>query len=213
MLIDLFSSDLVAGYKELKNARQALVKKWRFELLRAYTEKWNRYTEQIARQERRGQRYQRLLPFIGLVLLSICGWGAWLTIKSEELACLGMIMTLGTGFGVLIALGVWLGFSRMPSPPENPVTHTSNNENESALREKLFPKLVPLWRREMALPIPTEQEVQVMAEDTGKWGLIGEFELIRELERVVPPDTYILHSLKPKSGDDMDVVVLGPKGF
>src|ERR1051325_3704618 len=91
MLIDLFSSDLVAGYKELKNARQALVKKWRFELLRAYTEKWNRYTEQLARQERRGQRYQRLLPFIGLVLLLICGWGAWLTIKSEELACLGMI--------------------------------------------------------------------------------------------------------------------------
>ena len=213
MLIDLFASDLVAGYKELKNARQALVKRWRFELLRAYTEKWNRFTDQVARQELRRERYQRLLPFIGLFLLMICGWGAWLTIKSEELACLGMIMTLGTGFGVLIALGVWLGFSRTPTPPENPVTHTSNNENESPLREKLFPKLVPLWRREMALQIPTEQEVQRMAEDTGKWGLIGELDLIRELERVVTPDTYILHSLKPKSGDDMDVVVLGPKGF
>jgi len=33
------------------------------------------------------------------------------------------------------------------------------------------------------------------------------------LERVVSPDTYILHSLKPTSGDDMDVVVLGPRGF
>jgi hypothetical protein len=52
-----------------------------------------------------------------------------------------------------------------------------------------------------------------MAAETGKWGLIGELDLIRELERVASPETYILHSLMPKPGDDMDVVVVGPKGF
>ena len=213
MLTDLFSSDLIAGYKEIKGARQALMKKWRFELLRAYTRQRDRYMQQLAQLEARKALYQRFLPFIGLVLLVICSIGAWLTLRSVDLACLGMLLTLGTGFGALIAMGVWMGFSRTPPPPENPVSHTSDEEDESPLRQKLFPRLLPLWRQEMALRIPTEQEVQRMAADSGKWGLIGEFDLIRELERVVSPETYILHSLKPASGDDMDVVVLGPKGF
>jgi|GEM_PF-4594391 len=213
MLIDLFSSDLIAGYKEIKTARQALLKKWRFEILRAYTRQWDRYTQQLAREEIRRTRYQRLLPFIGAALLISGGVGGWLTFRSLDLACLGMLLTLGTGFGALIAMGVWMGFSRTPTPPENPVSRTSNDEDESPLRQKLFPKLVQRWRREMAVPIPSIQAVDQLAAETGQWGLIGEFDLIRELERVVSPDTYILHSLKPKSGDDMDVVVIGPKGF
>jgi hypothetical protein len=213
MLIDLFSSDLIAGYKEIKTARQALLKKWRFELLRAYTQQWDRYTQQIAQREARKARYQRFLPFIGVALLVVCSIGAWFTLRSVDLACLGMILTLGAGFGAIIALVVWIGFSQTPTPPENPVTRTSNDEDESPLRQRLFPRLLPLWRRQMAIRIPTEQEVNRMAEESGKWGLIGEFDLVRELERVVSPDTYILHSLKPRSGDDLDVVVLGPKGF
>ena len=213
MLIDLFSSDLVAGYKEIVRARQALQKKWRFELLRGYTHKRERHAQQLARQEERKAQYERFLPFIGIVLLLVCGTGAWLTFRSVDLVCLGMVLMLGTGFGALLAVAPWMGFSRKPPPPENPVTHTSNDEDESPLRQRLFPRLVPLWRREMALRIPTEQEVQQMAADTGRWGLIGEFDLIRALERVASPDTYILHSLKPTSGDDMDVVVIGPRGF
>jgi hypothetical protein len=213
MLIDLFCSDLIAGYKEIKSARQALIKKWRIELLRAYTKLWDRYTAQLAAQEARKARYQRLLPFLGAALFVVCSIGGWLTLRSVDMACFGMLLTLGSGFGALIGMGVWMGFSQTPTPPENPVSWTSNDEDESPLRQRLFPKLLPLWRREMAIPIPSVQEVDRLAEETGKWGLIGEFDLIRDLERVVSPETYILHSLKPKSGDDMDVVVIGPKGF
>jgi nuclease-like protein len=213
MLIDMFASDLVASYKEIRLAREALVKKWRLELLRAYTQQWNRYTGQLAQQEARRIRYQRFLPFIGVILLFVCGMGAWLTLRSTDLACLGMILTLGAGFGVLIALGVWMGFSQTPPPPENPVSRTSNEEDESPLRQRLFPELLPLWQREMAVRIPTEPEVDKLAEETGQWGLIGELDLIRELERVASPDTYILHRVQLKPGDDLDVVVIGPKGF
>jgi hypothetical protein len=213
MLIDLFSSDLVAGYKEIVKTRQALQKKWRFELLRAYTQKRERYAQQLAQREARKAQYERFLPFIGVFLLLVCGVGAWLTFRSVDMICLGMILMLGTGFGALLALTPWMGLSRTPPPPENPVTRTSQEEDESPLRQKLFPKLVPLWRREMALRVPTIEEVEQMAAETGRWGLIGEFDLIRALEKVVSPDTYILHSLKPTSGDDMDVVVIGPKGF
>ncbi len=213
MLIDLFITDLIAGYKEIKGARQALLNKWRFELLRAYANQWQRYTWRVAQREARKVTYQRFLPFIGFALFLVCGVGGWLTIKSVDLACLGMLMTLGAGFGVLIALAFWLRLSQPPTPPENPISRTSNDEDESPLRQKLFPKLVPLWRREMAIPIPSIQEADQLAEETGKWGLIGEFDLIREFGRIVTSDTYILQSLKPKSGDDMDVVVIGPKGF
>src|SRR5688572_2747498 len=213
MLIDLFSSDLVAGYKEIVIARQALLTKWRVELLRAYSKKRERYAQQLAQREARKAQYERFLPFIGALLLVVCGIGAWLTFRSVDLVCLGMLLMLGTGFGALLALTPWMGLSRTPPPPENPVTRTSQDEDESPLRQRLFPKLVPLWRRGMALRIPTEEEAEQMAADTGRWGLIGEFDLIRALEQVVSPDTYILHSLKPTSGDDMDVVVIGPKGF
>ena len=59
MLIDLFSSDLVAGYKEIVTAREALQKKWRFDLLRAYTRQRERYAAQIVQQEARRERYQQ----------------------------------------------------------------------------------------------------------------------------------------------------------
>jgi hypothetical protein len=213
MLIDLFSSDLVAGYKEIVNARQALLKKWRDELLRAYSNKRDRYAQQLVQRETRKAQYERFLPFIGAFLLVVCGIGAWLTFRSVDLVCLGMFLMLGTGFGALLALTPWMGLSRTPPPPENPVTRTSQDEDESPLRQRLFPKLVPLWRGEMALRIPTEEEAEQMATETGRWGLIGEFDLIRALEQIASPDTYILHSLKPTSGDDMDVVVIGPKGF
>ena len=213
MLIDLFTSDLVAGYKEIQTVRQALLDKWRFELLRAYTARWDRYTQELDRQERRKRRYQQFLPFIGVILLFFCSMGAWLTLESTDLACLGMLLTLGTGFGVLIALGIWMSFSQTPTPPENPVSRTSNDEDESPLRQRLFPELLPLWQRQLAIGIPTELEVDRIAEETGKWGLIGEFDLIRALEPVASLDTYILHNVQLTPGDDLDVVFIGPKGI
>lgn len=213
MLIDLFSSDLIAGYKEIVTARQALLEKWRFELLRAYTRKHERYKQQLAQEEERKERYQGFLPFIGIALVAVCSVGAWMTLRRLDLACFGMLLMLGSGFAALFAVLPLMGLSRPPLPPENPVTRTSSEEDESPLRQRLFPKLVPLWRRELALRIPTEAEVEQMAEDIGSWGLVGEFDLIRALERVVSPETYILQGLQFKPDEDMDVVVIGPKGF
>lgn len=213
MLIDPFCTDVVAGYKELLTARQTLQQKWRFELLRAYTQKWNAYNDQIARQEARKVRYQGFLPVIGVLLLLVCSVGTWLTFRSADLACLGMLMMLGTGFGALLTLVPFLALSRTPQPPENPVTRSSHAEDETPLQQKLFPTLVPLWRQEMALPVPAKEQAEQMAAERGDWDLTGEFDLIRALERVASPETYILHDLKLTSGEDLDVVVLGPKGF
>jgi Nuclease-related domain len=213
VLIDLFSSDLIAGYKEIVVARQAMLEKWRFELLRAYTKKRERYTQQLAQQEARKERYQGFLPFIGIALALVCSVGAWLTFRRFDLACLGMFLMLGSGFGALLSLLPWMGLSRTPPPPENPVSRTSGEEDENPLRQRLFPKLVPLWRRQMALRIPTQQEAEQIADDIGRWSLIGEFDLIRELERIASPETYILHGIQLAPDYDLNVIVVGPKGF
>ncbi len=68
--------------------------------------------------------------------------GAWLTLESTDLVCLGMLLTLGTGFGVLIALGIWLSFSQTPLPPENPVSRTSNDEDEFAAAAEVVPRAI-----------------------------------------------------------------------
>ena len=212
MLIDLFCSDLLAGYRQIRTARQELMKKWRMELLRAYARKWERHAERVARQEARKTQFQSALPYLGAALLLPLGLGAWFVQRGGEQTCLGMFLMLGTGFGVLMGLGGWLKLTTPPEPPENPVSHTKEDE-DTPLRQKLFPDLVPLWRREMALIVPTEEEAHLMAEQSGRWGLIGEFDLVRQLERVVSETTYILQGLQPRTGDDMDVVVIGPKGL
>jgi hypothetical protein len=212
LLIDLFCSDLLAGYKQIRNARQELMKKWRLELLRAYARKWDRHAQRLAQQEARKNQYQRALPFLGAALALPCGLGAWFVFSGGEQTCLGMFLMLGVGFGALMAMGGWMRLTTPPQPPENPVTHTQEEE-DTPLRQKLFPDLVPLWRREMALIVPTEEEAQLMAEQSGQWSWVGEFDLIRQLEGAVSENTYILHSLQPRTGDDMDIVVLGPKGF
>jgi len=71
MLIDPFCTDLIAGYKEIKLARQALLKKWRFELLRAYSRRREAYQQQLARREARKEQYQRALPFIAAALFLV----------------------------------------------------------------------------------------------------------------------------------------------
>jgi hypothetical protein len=212
LLIDLFCSDLLAGYRQVRNARQELMKKWRLEMLRAYARKRERHAQRVAQQERRRDQFQKALPFLGAALLLPVGLGAWFVLSGGEQTCLGMFLMLGTGFGVLMGLGAWWRLATPPEPPENPVSHTKEEE-DSPLRRQLFPDLVPLWRREMALIIPTEEEVQLMAEQTGRWSLIGEFDLIRQLERIVSENTYILQGLQPRTGDEMDVVVIGPKGL
>ena len=45
-------------------------------------------------------------------------------------------------------------------------------------------------KRQMALQIPGEEEARLMAQETGEWGVIGEPELIRQLQRAVSENTW-----------------------
>jgi hypothetical protein len=81
LLIDLFCADLLAGYKQIRNARQALQTKWRLELLRAYARKWDHHAGRLAQQAARKNQYQRALPYLGAALVLPCSLGAWFVIS------------------------------------------------------------------------------------------------------------------------------------
>jgi hypothetical protein len=210
MLIDPFRSDLLAGYKRIRFARLWLLGKWRFKLLQAYSKRWEQFAQAAARQEVRKSRYKKYLPWVGIGLLILCAGGYWLTLASF---CFGSVLILASVLAGSTAMVTWVVFSRKPKAPENPVAQNTKNKSTSPLKQKLFPDLVPIWRQGMAARIPSVGEVDEMANETGIWGLIGEFDLVRELAMIVSPNTFILHRLNQIPGDDLDVVVIGPKGF
>ena len=211
MLIDLFQTKLVAGYQTVKNYRQRQLAKWRFPLLRAYAQKWEAYAQKLARQTVQQQQIGRYLRWLVLLLPLIFSSGCLLSFSRYwdlGLALAGWSLT-----ATLIALIVWAAFSIRPKPPENPLTQSAKTRGTSPLKHALFPDLVPSWRQGLAVAIPSEAEVALRVQETKKWGLIGEFDLVRRLAEVVSPETFILHSVMPKPHDDLDVILIGPKGI
>jgi hypothetical protein len=216
MFIDLFRTDLVAGYKRVKKARHFLLSKWRFDLLRAYVKKWDKYAQDLARREVRKRRFEkRYLPWIGVGLILLCIGAIWL---SYDYFCYGSLLIILTFVGGVAVLASWFAFAMKPKLPENPIAQSSKKKYVSPLKERLFPDLTPFWWRGMEIRIPSEAEVQALANQTDErgltqWGKIGEFNLIRRLNPLVSSNTLIFHSAEPKKGDDLDVVLIGPKGL
>lgn len=210
MFIDLFLSGLVAGYHQARTARRTLLEKWRFVVLRAYAQKRQAHEQRMDRIEQRKGRWRRIIPWAATAFIALCLWGYW-TFFSD--LCLGSVIGLFSLFGAGLALGGWFLSTRKPEPPDHPTGQDSNSRYTSPLKEILFPELVPLWRQRFAVPIPFPEEVDTITRANQEWGLIGEYDVVREFARVVPLDTFILHRLQQNHGDDLDVVLIGPKGI
>ena len=215
MFLNLFRTDLLKGYWRILNARQNLLRKWRFEILRAYTHKWDVYAKEIARRETRRLRFQkRVLPWMGVVLLLLAIGGLWMSFYG---LCAGPLLMVIMLLGVLAAMGTWFAFILKPAPPVNPLAQytvkSTRKRYISPIKNSLFPNPIETWEVKLSTRVPTEEEVDRRTAGNGKYGEIGEFALIRGLERVVSPDTFLLHSLMPKPRDDMDVVVIGTRGL
>ena len=202
----------MAGYRKTKNYRHTLLSKWRPRLLRAYAQKWQAYAQKRDAHLAREKNLKRLLRWLAPALLLLGMSNCLLT--STSFAQLAALLFGGVLLTTLAVLGIWgIEFVSKPKPPLNPLAQSAKNGFISPLKKELFPDLVPNWRLGLEIPIPTERQVKTEAEQTKKWGLIGEFKLISRLSDVLSPETVILHSVMPKPRDDMDVVVIGPKGI
>lgn len=212
MFIELNRTDLLLGYRRVQEARYHMIGKWRSDLLRAYSQRWNRYFQAFQQYEQRRDRYaQRILPRILLGIAALLVAAFWITWPAVLLGCIFVPPAIAAA---MLALAYWQIFPGKPTPPEQPLEQNKRSGYTSPFKTKLFPNVIPDWWQGLAADhIPYHEEAERMAAQTGKWGLIGEFLFIRELDRFVGSDTLILHSVMPKRGDDLDVVVIGPKGI
>lgn len=164
----------------------------------------------LARREVRQAKYRRWLPWIAIGLVFWCGASIWLT---GEDFCNGITLAVPAFFSVIAAVVIWVHYSKRPILPEYPLGQDARKKTISPLKQQLFPELMPIWQEGIRTRIPSAEEVELMAEKDEKWGLIGEYNFIRELDRVLSSNTFILHSLMQKPKDDLDVVVIGPMGI
>ena len=82
-----------------------------------------------------------------------------------------------------------------------------------SLRSKLFPNTLLVWKKRMKAPIPNEETATLRAERTKIYGLTGEYRFLRAVEKDLPSRFFILHNLQQNYGDDLDVVVVSPRGI
>ena len=210
MFIDLFLSGLVAGYQQIRGARRTLLDKWRFLLLHAYSQKRDRHQKLLDQVEARRVAWRRVLPWAVIGVAALCVWGFW-TVFSD--LCLGSVLLAIPFLGSALFGAGWFLSTRDPDPPEHPLGQDTYAKYTSPLKQILFPELLPLWRQRFAVHIPFPEEVDRLTRANQEWGLIGEFDVVRQFARIVPLDTFILHRLQQNHGDDLDVVLIGPKGI
>ena len=210
MFIDLFLSGLVAGYRQVRAARRTLLEKWRFVVLHAYAQKREGHERRVERIKARMGRWRTALPWAVIAFIALCLWGYWAFLSD---LCLGSVIGLFFLFAAALTIGGWFLSTRSPEPPDHPTGQDSNSQYISPLKQILFPELVSLWRQRFAVHIPFPEEVDKITRANEEWGLIGEYDLVREFARVVSMDTFILHRLQQNHGDDLDVVLIGPKGI
>ena len=210
MHIYLNRTGLQTGYKSIYASREKLLHKWRPKLSAAYVRRWNQYAQKLARRESQQAKYRRWLPWIVIGLVFWCGASIWWT---GEDFCNGINLAMQAIFCVIAAAVIWNHYTKRPVPPENPLAQDTRKKTISPVKQQLFPDLHLTWREGLRARIPSPYEIELRAEETKQWGLIGEYNLIRELNRVLPTNVFILHSLMQKPKDDLDVVVIGPMGI
>lgn len=209
MFIDLYRSNLTKGYDHIQRAQAKLPAKFRDRLLRAYSRRWAQYNQRLQRARRWKSRSNGILLLLSLALVSLCGAGFWLSFSGDSNGLVLFCMAAALGL-VFIAVGLLV--RTQPARPEDPVGKNAQGQY-SQLKKQLFPDLTESWLQGLATRIPTEAEVEQRAEASGKYGLIGEFNLVRALAASLPGDHIILHGLMQKPRDDLDVMVIAPSGI
>ncbi|MCB9134508.1 MAG: NERD domain-containing protein [Anaerolineales bacterium] len=200
MPVLLNRTQLTAGYDLLRGAEHRLPGRWRSKLLKAYA-KARAYTDRTIIQAENYRLQRKLLQFAGISFLLFVLLGVILMFPTTDIASFE--------FGFLGFIGVLLLILArvIPSPPKTlPVLPL--HPLQPPLRDELFPPLLPVWYANLhpAIHEPTEEEL------TDDYGRIGEVQFVRALEQKFGTDALIFHRLQQSFGDDLDVVLICPKG-
>ncbi len=215
--VDNTVTDLVAGYDRIVAGEKKVAERAAFRRKAAQQQQEQR--AQAARAAWEARR-RRLTPLIVLSAAAVVGLAALVALAGLFLVPLWLVPPdsprLAEIYGLIVvalliisvvvvalAAGAWLWLVGRrppvslapPSPPPQP--------------------LLPRWRAAMSDTLPPPETV-VRDDDPWTWGYPGEYELVTRLAALPTIDAfppYILYSLRPGRGDDLDAVVVGQRGI
>lgn len=202
ILVEKRLIDLAAGYQLIRQAESALVRRWRGRLLAAYAHRRVEYEREKADRNRRVAEFlaRARLGFwlssaslvLGLLVFPASLLIGELGALRGSLFCFGPLLVLGglTGWGILVVLWLWLKDRQKILPPPHP------------LRNGLLEPLLPKWREGLRGALPAQKPYE---------GAVGEYHFIARLQ-ALDSRSYMLYRLRQQPGDDVDVVVVGPRG-
>jgi hypothetical protein len=109
------------------------------------------------------------------------------------LFCFSPLLILSglTGWAIIIVLWIWQRDQKKPQLPQNP------------LKTDLFYPLMPLWKEGLVGSLPGKKTHP---------GATGEFHFITRLLSLAD-NSYILYGLQQRQGEDVDIILVGPKGI
>ena len=196
-------SEIIQSYVRIQSAENELQSKWRKPLLTIYAQQRARYDHELenfnnqrtvfSRRLRVGIWMSTILLILGILVLP----GLILINEIGDfrgpLFCFSPLLILSglTGWAIIIVLWIWQRDQKKPQLPQNP------------LKTDLFYPLMPLWKEGLVGSLPGKKPHP---------GATGEFHFITRLLSLAD-NSYILYGLQQRQGEDVDIILVGPKGI
>jgi hypothetical protein len=201
-ILNTHLSDIVSGYERIRQSEIDLQSKWRPQLLATYAgqraayeeelEEYNQNRSEFSRRLRLGVWMASALLVLGLLVLPGLILINELGDFRGPLFCFAPILILGglTGWAIIVVLWIWLRDQEKPIPPTDP------------LKSGVLSPLVPLWKEGLRGELPSKKPHP---------GATGEYHFIVRLQ-TLEEDFYVLYGIQQRTGEDIDVILVGTKG-
>jgi hypothetical protein len=202
-IVDNQVSEIIQSYVKIQKAENELQSKWRKPLLAVYAQQREKYEQDLVLYNRQRSEFSRRLR-LGiwmatiLLVLGILVLPGLLLINEigdfrGPLFCFSPLLILSglTGWAIIVVLWIWQRDQEKPRPPQNP------------LKIDLVYPLMPLWKEGLIGSLPKKKPHPAAT---------GEFHLITRLQSLTDT-SYILYGLHLIQGEDVDIILLGPKGI
>lgn len=199
IVINPKSVHLEKGYLLASQADSQVRSRWHDKLQKAFTRRQQQHETAVSEYEKRKQVTNR--DILTGVIYVMGGIGAGTIcflipllfgLTTSFWAIIGTIIfsltsMLGIGLGIFWLIQLTLP---KPQPPANP------------FQAQIFSPILPQWKAAMNIRLPPAIQ----------HGDKGELAFIRKLQFMLGNDYFLLSGIQQRHGEDVDVVLIGPKG-
>ena len=211
--VDNSVTDLVAGYDFIQQNEKRVDDRYAQRQREALEQNDKRAQEQDNAQgawtARRSLLSQRIVLGVdGAVIVTSLVFFAWMLIAPTSWSASAIPGFLGMALcGAAIGVGAFIAWQRFIGQRPGPLPVAAPLPPP--------PSLLADWQSAMKATLPPPDTVW-RADDSWTWGYEGEYKLVTGLTSLATSDAfqpYILASVRPRHGDDLDAVVVCQRGI